>query len=284
MLQAPCSISSTAVGQAALALANRGPSAGRLGSMIGACVLAGAGTIATAGAQTFNFNDGIQGWRVFSIHHLGDQVSGRAPVGVLPAFDSSFGQPAPSLRIADIAGETWIGAPASALGSRPGLYGERLEFDVMYRLCDNATYASAGIESATMSLWIAEPAPALNVWLHRSYTFAPGLWRVGNVNGPQATQTQITEVLGNLQGIYIHTEWKTGADDTSVDNIAIGQEAGCSADFDGDGTVDFFDYDAFVVCFEGGACPPGKTADFDGDGTVDFFDYDAFVVAFEGGC
>ncbi len=58
----------------------------------------------------------------------------------------------------------------------------------------------------------------------------------------------------------------------------------CGADFDGDGTVDFFDYDAFVRCFEGGTCPPGKTADFDGDGSVDFFDYDAFVVEFEAGC
>jgi len=59
---------------------------------------------------------------------------------------------------------------------------------------------------------------------------------------------------------------------------------GCPADFDGDGTVDFFDYDAFVNCFEGIACPPGKTADFDGDGSADFFDYDAFVVAFETPC
>ncbi|MEK6700875.1 MAG: hypothetical protein AABZ53_01305 [Planctomycetota bacterium] len=60
--------------------------------------------------------------------------------------------------------------------------------------------------------------------------------------------------------------------------------APCAADFDGDGTADFFDYDAYVVCFEGGACPPGKSADFDADGTVDFFDYDAFVVSFESGC
>ncbi|MEK6701605.1 MAG: hypothetical protein AABZ53_05030 [Planctomycetota bacterium] len=56
---------------------------------------------------------------------------------------------------------------------------------------------------------------------------------------------------------------------------------GCPADFDGDGTVDFFDYDAFVVCFEDPDC---TNADFDGDGTVDFFDYDAFVVAFETPC
>ncbi|MEK6703219.1 MAG: lectin-like protein [Planctomycetota bacterium] len=58
----------------------------------------------------------------------------------------------------------------------------------------------------------------------------------------------------------------------------------CAPDFDCDGALDFFDYDAFVACFEGTICPPGKTADFDADGTVDFFDYDAFVVAFEEGC
>ncbi|MEK6700879.1 MAG: LamG-like jellyroll fold domain-containing protein [Planctomycetota bacterium] len=58
----------------------------------------------------------------------------------------------------------------------------------------------------------------------------------------------------------------------------------CAADFDCDGTIDFFDYDAFVTCFEGVFCPPGKSADFDGDGAADFFDYDAFVVAFETGC
>ena len=59
---------------------------------------------------------------------------------------------------------------------------------------------------------------------------------------------------------------------------------GCAADFDGDGFVDFFDFDAYAQCFEGGTCPPGKTADFDGDGFVDFFDFDQFVQAFETGC
>jgi endonuclease/exonuclease/phosphatase family metal-dependent hydrolase len=56
------------------------------------------------------------------------------------------------------------------------------------------------------------------------------------------------------------------------------------ADFNGDGFVDFFDYDDFVACYEGAACPAGKDADFNGDGFVDFFDYDDFVLAYEGGC
>ena len=61
----------------------------------------------------------------------------------------------------------------------------------------------------------------------------------------------------------------------------------CPADYDGDGTVDFFDYDLFVQCFETfneGVCANGHNADFNLDGAVDFFDYDAFVQAFEAGC
>jgi hypothetical protein len=57
----------------------------------------------------------------------------------------------------------------------------------------------------------------------------------------------------------------------------------CRADFNGDGFLDFFDYDDFVNCFETGACGE-STGDFNGDGFVDFFDYDDFVAAFEAGC
>ncbi len=59
--------------------------------------------------------------------------------------------------------------------------------------------------------------------------------------------------------------------------------AGCPADFNGDGFLDFFDYDDFVSCFEGTGAP-GCSADFNQDGFVDFFDYDDFVGAFETGC
>ncbi|QOJ00490.1 MAG: hypothetical protein HRU70_08310 [Phycisphaeraceae bacterium] len=58
----------------------------------------------------------------------------------------------------------------------------------------------------------------------------------------------------------------------------------CPADFNDDGFLDFFDLDAFIECFDGFACPPGKTADFNADGFVDFFDLDAYVNAFDAGC
>jgi len=56
--------------------------------------------------------------------------------------------------------------------------------------------------------------------------------------------------------------------------------AGCQADFNGDGFLDFTDFDDFVVAFEAG----DALADFNGDGFLDFTDFDDFVAAFEAGC
>jgi hypothetical protein len=71
--------------------------------------------------------------------------------------------------------------------------------------------------------------------------------------------------------------WVWGVDVTFTPGV-------CEADFNGDGSVDFFDYDDFIACFESIACPPGADADFNDDGSVDFFDYDDFVLSFEVGC
>ncbi len=54
----------------------------------------------------------------------------------------------------------------------------------------------------------------------------------------------------------------------------------CAADFNADGTVDFFDYLDFVAGFSAGE----STADFNSDGVIDFFDYLDFVAAFSQGC
>jgi hypothetical protein len=62
--------------------------------------------------------------------------------------------------------------------------------------------------------------------------------------------------------------------------VSGGVETLCLADFNGDGFVDFFDYDAFVEGYEAGSA----FNDINGDGFLDFFDYDAFVEVYEAGC
>ncbi len=52
------------------------------------------------------------------------------------------------------------------------------------------------------------------------------------------------------------------------------------ADFNGDGFLDFMDFDDFVAAFEGG----DASADFNDDHFLDFSDFDEFVAAFEASC
>jgi endonuclease/exonuclease/phosphatase family metal-dependent hydrolase len=52
------------------------------------------------------------------------------------------------------------------------------------------------------------------------------------------------------------------------------------ADYNGDGFLDFTDFDAFVTGFEAG----DNAADFNADGFIDFTDFDGYVTAFEAGC
>lgn len=54
----------------------------------------------------------------------------------------------------------------------------------------------------------------------------------------------------------------------------------CTADFNSDTVVDFFDYLDFVAEFSSS----GPNADFNADTVVDFFDYLDFVSAFSTGC
>jgi hypothetical protein len=105
-----------------------------------------------------------------------------------------------------------------------------------------------------------------------------------------------SDLQGRGEGVYLANLFFT---DEALSDGAIGAFGGpnargiayleplppCPPDFNADGTVDFFDYDDFVACFEGFACPPGGVdADFNDDGSTDFFDYDDFVAAFEVGC
>ena len=82
------------------------------------------------------------------------------------------------------------------------------------------------------------------------------------------------------------SEWEGTPGDFSVNaeeeaRLTRGHGApDCPADFNQDGFVDFFDYDAYLAGFQSGAL----RADFNLDGFLDFFDYADFVAAFEAGC
>lgn len=89
-------------------------------------------------------------------------------------------------------------------------------------------------------------------------------------------QARLDPIARRLRGYA----WSENAGWINLDDSTQYVALGCRADFNGDGFIDFTDFDAFVVAFEGG----DPSADFNGDSFLDFTDFDAFVAAFEAGC
>lgn len=101
-----------------------------------------------------------------------------------------------------------------------------------------------------------------------------GPWIIGSYIAPDSGNPPLYPEPLFLNGTEFVPGWKLGFD-TFV--IAGGD---CSADFNDDGVVDFFDYLDFVSAFAAN----DPSADFNNDGSIDFFDYLDFVQEFSEGC
>ena len=135
-------------------------------------------------------------------------------------FDGTFGNPPGSVRIGDVYSETGISAPAGFLGNKLSFYGGSLMYDIYIRYTDGVAYPAVVLNGGTMSLYYDAPSPPLNAWQHRTVPLSEAGWKVSGT-GATATETVFRAVLSNLVGLYIYTEWNTGADDTNVDNISM---------------------------------------------------------------
>jgi hypothetical protein len=104
------------------------------------------------------------------------------------------------------------------------------------------------------------------------------LW-VDNFSPGNAYLAGGTAITRSAAGNVILHGTRTSAPGTSF-FMTVKYAAPCAADFNRDGTLDFFDYLDFVAAFDAEL----PSADFNGDNTIDFFDYLDFVAAFDAGC
>lgn len=173
----------------------------------------------------------------------------------------------------DIVVSGWYNIPASQpiSGDACGI-----KLNVKYGNQDYGTYDPFGF-----------PAPGPQITGHTN-----GEWRYWEVRWTQA-QIQAAVAANEALGYFStppypdHCKITLGRFGFGVpsgtifwDDISFSQVTACPADFNGDGFLDFTDFDDFVSAFEAGA----GTSDFNGDGFLDFTDFDEFVAAFEGGC
>ncbi|KAB2664305.1 MAG: hypothetical protein DVB31_10050 [Verrucomicrobia bacterium] len=142
------------------------------------------------------------------------------PATVPLPFDGTYGVPAGSVRIGDLFGETGIAAPARYVGNKSAFYGGSLAYDIFIRYSDNAVYPGVFLNGGSKSVYYDAPSPPVGVWQHRTVPLSEPGWK-DTATGQPATAVVFKEVLGNLVGLYIYTEWHSGADDTNVDNISL---------------------------------------------------------------
>jgi hypothetical protein len=173
---------------------------------------------ARAGADlTATFDADNQGWASVSYpFHSHWPVP---PTGGL-SWDGANGLPPGSVRIGDVFGETGIAAPPDWLGDRSASYGGALGYDIYLRYTDGVVYPAVILNGGTMSVYFDTPSPLINQWTAMAIPLTEAGWRVSGTTQP-ATTAQFQFVLANLAGLYLYTEWHTGADDTNVDNVVF---------------------------------------------------------------
>jgi len=142
------------------------------------------------------------------------------------------------------------------------------------------------------SLAVFDDGNGPKLYLGTSSSFQPaGIYRLeqsgnwasvdGGVSATGGNFNSVYGLLADSDRLYVAGGFVSAGGDPAQ-NIAqfVGCPETCAADFNGDGFLDFTDFDAFVLAFEGGQV----SADFNSDGFLDFTDFDAFVTAFEAGC
>ncbi len=135
-------------------------------------------------------------------------------------------------------------------------------------------------ESADMNTAWVHTANASGISWATPFTFAQNANSSALRWGATATFSVTTDTApttGNATLTYFKT-----AGTLALNGIQIPSNGSvpCPADFNGDTTVDFFDYLDFVAAFSSNAA----NADFNADTTIDFFDYLDFVAAFSSPC
>jgi hypothetical protein len=101
----------------------------------------------------------------------------------------------------------------------------------------------------------------------------------GRLDTRGSSGNEIRGVLSSLTELSIRGEYRVGADSAALDNVVFGNP--CAADFNSDGSVNFFDISDFITAYNDSDAAADFAAPF---GTFNFFDISAYISAYNTGC
>ena len=141
-----------------------------------------------------------------------------------PTWSGTGGNPGGCIIAGDVYQETLFSAPTKFLGNQSASFGKKLKFDIKITKSDSGVeYPAVVLCGAGKSLFYNAKPTTIGEWTTRTIPLNASGWKLSDwENGPTATNEDMKEVLGSLDGLYIITEWYTGSGDlTSLDNVKI---------------------------------------------------------------
>ncbi len=244
------------------------------------------GATALGADTTAAFTGSNLGWTASEINptaHITSYTTSPAPA----AWDSVNGLPAGSLREPDLGNQwTCVSPPASAHGNWAPSFGGQIKFDTYVRHSSSLTWPAFALRGRNITLYCSKAPPTLNTWTTMSATLAGAGWRVNNwETGPIATNAQMLEVLADLRGIFLFTEWMNGTpDDSNADNFFMTGTPGpvCVGDVNHDGLTNASDFNILASNFRA-TVPANTGGDLNGDGIVNASDFNILAGDFRCG-
>jgi hypothetical protein len=159
-------------------------------------------------------------------------------------YSPTDGNPGGCIRASDAGTDVWyFVAPLRFLGDVGSAYGLELRWDLRQGATDSQIEApDVVLTGESLSLVVdAGPSPGSAWTSYKVRLDATGGWRVGALNGPTATETQIRSVLSALNEFRIRGEFRSGDDTEWLDNVILGGGARVFGDANGDEIVDMTD-------------------------------------------
>ncbi len=250
-----------------------------------AATLALVAVASPAGATESTFDAGAEGW---SIVELPGPPYDAVVTEFAPVWEPGAGNPGGAIRTTDLNGNLFMfSAPAAYLGDQSAALGSSLRYDLLFEddgLPPGSFHPDLVLHGAGLTLAVdgfTDPPAQTGAWTSFDVCLGTAAgWRIGDADGPLATEQQILDWLGDLQGLFIRGDYWAGAETTRLDNVRLGAR---SRDLDGDGTVGFDDLLTLLAAW--GPCPTpadGCGPDIDCSGTVDFDDLLTLLSAWTG--
>jgi hypothetical protein len=179
------------------------------------CVAFGAGA---AHAATSTFSTDNEGWSVGSMD------------AVAVITGSAIWNPAGYLQTQDVASEVAFFAPGAYLGNQGGAYGTNISFDSFDTQNDGVVYAALVLYGAGKAISIGSLPPSTSGFSHSVFSLTEAGFSEyfgGGIQGSAPiTEAEFRAVLGGLTAMAFHADWKSGDDDSGLDNVIFNGSPG----------------------------------------------------------